>query len=454
MKKKLVLSLALAVSACPLTVFAQEPGAGGQGRNAPPRLVQSDKFRIGYVRIGPGSEGLLFDPATPGPNARVALVHTHPNGDTFNMMAPPEMAARGYRVLTINYHGSESDEAGLAQAVSRGIGFLRTLAGVQKVVIVGHSGGGHFVAWYQNVAEHGSAACQGPEKIYPCAGDRLKGLARPDGIVMLDSTLGAFHQMSAVDPAAGEGGKRDPALDMFIAANGYDPAAKSGKYSAEFAKKFYAAQSARNKEVVDAALLRLQALDAGKGQFSDDEPLVIRGMGVGASGARLYQPDPTYAGHTKKPHTLLKADGSKPEVIVTSVRPPSGQQAFGALNTLRVMTQNTTVRDFLAHSAVRTGPDYAITQDDIVGVDWKSASTATPANAEGITVPALIMPNTCHYLLVPDEIIFDHLGSKDKTFAAVEGAVHGFTPCKPEYGDTVKRAFDYVDGWLGKPGRF
>jgi hypothetical protein len=26
-------------------------------------------------------------------------------------------------------------------------------------------------------------------------------------------------------------------------------------------------------------------------------------------------------------------------------------------------------------------------------------------------------------------------------------------PCKPEYGDTSKRAFDYLENWLKKPGR-
>jgi hypothetical protein len=109
---------------------------------------------------------------------------------------------------------------------------------------------------------------------------------------------------------------------------------------------------------------------------------------------------------------------------------------------------------FLAHSAVRTKPDFAITADDIVGVDWGSAVTSTPANAEGISVPALVLANTCHYLMVPDEIIFDHLGSKDKTLVFDEGSTHLFVPCKPEYGDTVKRAFDYVDNWLSKPERF
>jgi hypothetical protein len=231
-------------------------------------------------------------------------------------------------------------------------------------------------------------------------------------------------------------------------------AAKRATYSADFAKRFYAAQSARNTAIVDNAMARLKAIQQGKGQFSDDEPLVIRGMGENANGARLYQPDPAFAAHTKKPHTLLKSDGTQPEVIVSSVRPPTGQQGAGALNSLHVMSHDTTVREFLAQSAIHTKPDFAITADDIVGVDWASAATSTPANAEGITVPALVQANTCHYLMVPDEIIFDHLASKDKTLAFVEGAVHGFTPCRTEYGDTVKRAFDNVDAWLSKSGRF
>ena len=56
--------------------------------------------------------------------------------------------------------------------------------------------------------------------------------------------------------------------------------------------------------------------------------------------------------------------------------------------------------------------------------------------------------------VVPSEIIYDHLAAKDKTFAAVEGSGHLFNPCKPQYGDTSKRLFDYVGQWLAKPGRF
>jgi hypothetical protein len=73
---------------------------------------------------------------------------------------------------------------------------------------------------------------------------------------------------------------------------------------------------------------------------------------------------------------------------------------------------------------------------------------------ENITVPTLVMAATCAIHVVPLETVFDHSAAKDKEFVGVEGATHGFTPCRPEFGDTKKRAFDYVEAWLKKPGRF
>ena len=64
------------------------------------------------------------------------------------------------------------------------------------------------------------------------------------------------------------------------------------------------------------------------------------------------------------------------------------------------------------------------------------------------------MSMTCHYFEVPDEILFDHAASKDKELVYVEGAAHEYTPCRPEYGDTMKRTFDYLDGWLSNGKRF
>jgi hypothetical protein len=62
--------------------------------------------------------------------------------------------------------------------------------------------------------------------------------------------------------------------------------------------------------------------------------------------------------------------------------------------------------------ATRKTPDFAFTADDIVGLEWKSGDKEAPGMAEGITVLALMMANTCFYLLVPCEVLHDHLASK------------------------------------------
>lgn len=412
----------------------------------PPRTV--------YVRLGSeADEGLLYEPTASRLEAHVALLFSHPGGNNFGYPVGPQMAARGYRILMVNHHGPDEGLWTYAPGISSGIRYLRSLPGVERVIVIGHSGGAPLMAFYDNVAEHGPAACDDPGKLYPCPATGLTHLARPDGVILLDPPLGAFHAMSGVDPAVRDG-RRIPALDMFSPANGFDVATGSATYRRGFARKFYAAQSARNERIIDRALVRLQAIEHGKGQFTDDEPFVIPGMGVNAAGARLFQTDPAaYLAHTRKPHLLLEADGGTARTIIHSVRPPAGQFAR-ELGTLDDMTQNTTVRGFLAENAIRTTPDFAITADDIVGVQWATSSTSTPINAAGITVPALVMVMTCHYFIVPGEIVYDRLGSRDKAYAAVEGATHMFTPCSSHYGDTVKRTFDFVAAWLSKPGRF
>ena len=117
-------------------------------------------------------------------------------------------------------------------------------------------------------------------------------------------------------------------------------------------------------------------------------------------------------------------------------------------------TLNVTVRHYLSFQALRLTPEYRMTEDNILGVQWRSTPNSIQGNLEGIRVPTLLMSGTCAPHVVFLEIAYDHSAAKDKEMVGVEGANHGFTACKPEYGDTFKRAFDYVDGWLSKPGRF
>lgn len=418
----------------------------------------SDKFRSQYIRLAEDTEGLLLEPTEPTANPRIAFVFSHPNRDNFKEQPGPAVANLGYRVMLVNYRGDRDNPDAPPEAflpsISRGIAYLRKLPGVEKVVLLAHSGGTHMGTLYQNVAEHGPSVCQDARKIVPCDGKKIGELEKPDGLILLDPTLGAAHQMSAVDPAAGGEG-RDKSVDMFATENGYDVEGKKATYTAEFTQRFYKAQATRNNEIVDAALERLKLIEEGKGEFSDDEPFVVKGVGVRALGARLYQPDLRFAAHTKQLHTLIRSDGSRTEEIIKSVRPSAGgKQVLAILDQFGAMNYSTTVRGFLANSAILANAEFAFTADDIVGVDWASSYTSTPSNAEGVTVPTLVLTMSCHYLVVPGEVIFDHLAATDKSYASVEGATHLFQPCRPEYGDTKKRVFDFVDQWVAEPGRF
>lgn len=443
---------AVALSVLPTSLSAQQAPAKAE---AP---ANRDKFHSQYIRLSNDTEGLLLEPTEPNANSRIAFVFSHPNRDNFKELPGPAIANHGYRVMLVNYRGDRDNPDAPPEAflpsISQGIAYLRSLPGVEKVVLLAHSGGSHMGTFYENVAEHGPSVCQDAHKIVPCDGKEIADLEKPDGFILLDPTLGAAHQMSAVDPAA-VGKTRDKSVDMFARENGYDADAKKASYTPEFAQRFYKAQAARNNEIVDAALARLKLIDEGKGEFSNDEPFVVKGVGVRALGARLYQPDLSFAAHTKQPHMLIRADGRRPEEIIKSVRPSAGgKQVLGMLDELGAMNYSTTVRGFLANSAIRADADFAFTADDITGIDWASSYTSTPSNAEGVTVPSLVLTMSCHYLIVPGEVVFNHLAAKDKTYASVEGATHLFQPCRPEYGDTKRRVFDFVDEWVSKPGRF
>jgi hypothetical protein len=282
--------------------------------------------------------------------------------------------------------------------------------------------------------------------VYPCRGDFLKDLPKADGVIFTDSHLGeAFRLLTYLDPAVSDEThplKRNQGLDLFDAANGYDKK-KGATYSQDFLKSFFAAQAARNERLISDALVRLTAIEKGQGKYKKDEP-----FDVAEANARALQSDTRLISRTRNDHALLKSDGTTSKQIIKSVRPPMGQE-----NSIGNYEQYS-VRGFLAGEAIRTNGNYMMTEDSITGVEWASSSNSAPSNIEGIKVPVLIMAMTCHYFVVPDEILFDHAASKDKEIVYVEGASHGYTPCRPEYGDTMKRTFDYMDKWLSDPKRF
>jgi hypothetical protein len=411
--------------------------------------------------------------------AHVGIFIMHPYSSYVNNNACTQLAARGFTTLCANseFNGAPDGYYGYEQhapGIRSGINYLKSIAfdpatglpAVTKVLIFGHSMGAPMMAFYQNIAENGLAACQGPEKIIPCVGTNLHNLPKADGVMLFDAHLGdGLATFTYVDPAIHNNAcePRNPAFDMFDPANGYDPATDGATYSKQFRKTYTTHQAIRNQDLINEAigLLREQIKNTGDPtQLGDSIPFDV----VGSTDARLWQPDTGLLKYTKRAHILLARNGTRPVQIIQSVRPPSGRASAGL--DCDGSTTRVNVHIWLGAHALRASPGlYTQTGDDITGVDYDSSATTSVTNIRGISVPIIIVANTGHYFNRPDEIIYDAAVSNDKTIAFEEGAVHGGTPCLPcatlidptittqaqanaYWGDTFGRTMDFYSEWL------
>lgn len=416
-------------------------------------------YRQVYVRLASNANAILYDPATKAGAIRayIAMLIAHPeHANVFNSFPAAELATRGYRVLTMNYYGSELTYEELLSPLAASVKYLRSLPGVEKVVLIGESTGGSELTYYQDVAENGpTKACQNPERIYKCDARKIGYLPPADAVVLLDANVGAPVRTLSLDPAVTDQHpeQRNAALDMFDPRNGFDPKTGQGHYSADFVRRFLVAQGQRNDRVIDRAVMRLNAIKQGKARFKDDGPFLVAGFSVTTNGARIDLADLSLMSRTREPHLLLKADGTKPWQIIPSLRPPMASNKDLDLYDRTTPLGQQTVRHYLSFYGLRTTAAYAVTADDVKGVIWRSTANDAIGNVEGIRVPTLVMAGSCYPHLVLNELVFEHSAAPDKQFVAVEGANHQFRPCQPKYGDTRRRTFDFVDAWLTKPGR-
>ncbi len=429
----------------------------------PPQQPLPAGVKASFVPLAHGTPGVLYEPVNPGAKARIGIFVMHAGGDYLTFSACSELSKRGYRVLCANNSSSKSGafDDGIFDRIlleaKLGVAYLRQYPGIDKVVLFGHSGGATVMTAYQDIAENGTRACNGPEKIHKCP-ETLAGLPKADGVVLADANWGqAEMTLFSVDPAVIDdqrGTVLDPALDMYNPVNGYAPA--GSHYSPAFVHAFLAAEGRRNNRLVELAQRRLALIEAGKGNYTDDEPFIVAGASF--IGNRLFSEDPSLLQHSQKPWPLLHGDGSVTNEIIYSLRKsegrrnPSERMMMGALKT--------TVRNYLSSFAIRVTPGFGYDASSIRGIDWTSTYASPPGDVEGISVPFLALGMTGHWEGLAAETIYDHAGSADKSIAFVEGADHVYAPCdkctKPAsaFGDTVKTTYDFIDAWLAKPGRF
>jgi hypothetical protein len=157
-----------------------------------------------------------------------------------------------------------------------------------------------------------------------------------------------------------------------------------------------------------------------------------------------YDPDIEGARETVRPEKLLRNDGSVVLGKVTSVAVATGPEDIKTLETLYF-----SVAAFLQSHAIRG-------TNSIDGIDYCSSSSSSICGAQFISVPAMVAGMGGYMFVRDSERLYDHLATKDKDLVIVEGALHGFTPCKAcektpgQYDNSEKNLFDYIRDWTQK----
>ncbi|MFC0385822.1 alpha/beta hydrolase family protein [Muricoccus vinaceus] len=405
-----------------------------------------------HVPLG-AAQGVYYQPE--GGNPHVAFLIVHRTSDYLRHIGCTELPRRGFAALCMNtrYINNELlvDWDRIALDVKEGMAFLRRQPGIRSIVLLGHSGGGPTLSFYQAVAEVGTAFCQDSRKLVPCRDD-LAGLPAADALILADAHPGVpvilLRSLNGATISEAPG-QFDSSLDPYNSANGYNPNGSS-HYSAEFQTRYYAAQSARMNRLTDDILVRRQRIAEGRGPYPDNDIVVIPhggNPGPGPGGAsQLHSLDTAVPlRRTLRSQQLLQNDGSVVRQVVQSVSPPE-LETYATTNSFDRGTKLLSIRSYLSTQAVRSTNSFD-------GVDHCSSNNSTICAVGVISKPLLVMGMTGYLFIRDSEEEFDAARSTDKSLVFVEGATHGFTPCIPcdpnpdAYRNSVRNMFDYIARW-------
>ena len=353
---------------------------------------------VSIGRFGPGGhpcQGLYHTPS--GEKPSVAFVATHYNIDFSEHYLADLLAERGYGFLGWNtrFRGDESHFV-LDQAlvdIGVGVRWLREQAGVERVVLLGNSGGGSLMSAYQSQAVEANVLPA--PGMRPAAG--LGELLPADGYVSVASHPGRPDVLTAWMDAAATDERdptaTDPSLDLWNPDNG-------PPYPADFVARYRTAQVERNHRIT---------------RWAEDE---LTRLAVAGIPDRLFTVhrlwadprllDATIDPNRRVPNTCYLGDPKRANFSVWGVG------------------QCSTLRTWLSMWGLKT-----------------SQCRAEPHLAR-VTVPSLVLNADADTGVFPSDArrIFDALAADDKQLIEVEGDHYLLTPA------TARAAVaDLIEAW-------
>lgn len=349
-------------------------------------------------------EGVLLRPES---KSRTLLLFMHPSSTLQLLPLPRRLAALGHHVLCGGSRYQRNDTALMMENVLLDMGaYIRKARenwGYDKVVVCGWSGGGSLSSLYQSQAEHPTIA-QTP------AGDPIDiagaGLIPADALL----NLAAHHSRARllaewVDPSVldeHDPDRRNPELDIYKP--GY--AESEARFSPEFLALYRAEQLKRIRRITDRAKETLASLRKRGGAELERGFITHRTMA-----------DPRFLDTSIDPNQRKRMWSymGHPETV------NSGPVGLARFSTLRSWLSQWSLDDTRADS-LACGPSISV---PFLAVEC-GADDAVP------------QPHT--------RLIYERVGSRDKTMHVIDGANHYFVN-QPDHLDQAARL---VNDWLAQ----
>lgn len=384
------------------------------------------------------SFGVLYRPATREPKTAVYLMH--PRGEFTRHYVVPGLTARGYAVFGQNsrYLNNDTDmvHERLLFDIAAGMRHLKE-RGFERVVLLGNSGGGSLLSFYQSQAGRAPAdrltRTPGGERV------DLTAEVMPEGdlYIAVAAHLGEGRFMlNVLDPSVVDEHDplaTDPAWDMYDARNGYLPFPEPSAYDPAWLAAYREKQRERNQRLDATARFYIEQHADARGQMRSPEfasmPAGARTRTMRAAWLGRYMiiyrtlANPAYLDPTIDPSN--RPLGS----IFSPGDPIIGNYGPGGL--ARVMTP----RAWLS--------------------TWSGLSSQAdlPDTIQQVTIPTLIVyaDGDCDIFPAEQQELFANSAAADKTMLELPWADHYLHPvgeAGAKLADPRERVIDMIVPWI------
>jgi pimeloyl-ACP methyl ester carboxylesterase len=411
----------------------------GSTATAGAQTKSTDSIQIEQTSVkaddGVTTEGMLY--WIPSKRPKTVVVTMHPNDDRqrhYMLRPAAERGFAGYGMKS-RWWGQHGIHEELLLDIAAAVRYLKKERGFERVVFTGQSGGGSLFAFYQSQAE---TAPPNRLKETP-AGDppdlNTHEMIPADGIVILNANEGeGLHLTHHLDPSILEESDPfsvDPLLDMYNPANGFRPPPESSRYSAEFTKRFRAAQWARAERLTERARGYIRERNFYRSLLKQpgfkDLPLEQR-LEINRRAEHL-------------PVMVIYRSEADLDYTDQVTRPTD--RAYGSNRSNRPDVFN-----LEPEARTRT-----IRPDVFLSTMSGPASRARlHENIRKVTVPTLVLVGTADRgtYVWEQEKTYESAAAKDKKIVKIEGADHGWNPSGPKAGDGKQRErmLDALFTWL------